>query len=47
MARITEKLQLTQKKKTMHDSNLINNCLRNHFIFYNLSEAELYCVSLR
>lgn len=42
LARITEKLPLVQKKKTMHDSNLINNCLRNHFIFYNLSEAELY-----
>lgn len=41
MARITEKLQLTSKTKTMHHSNLINNCLRNHFIFYNLSEAEL------
>jgi len=25
----------------MADSNLILACLKNHFIFYNLSESEL------
>jgi cGMP-dependent protein kinase 1 len=25
----------------MADSNLILGCLKNHFIFYNLSESEL------
>jgi cGMP-dependent protein kinase 1 len=25
----------------MGDSNLILTCLKNHFIFYNLSESEL------
>lgn len=39
--RITEHIQIISKKKTMVDSNLILTCLKNHFIFYNLSEMEL------
>ncbi len=39
--RITENVELIAKKKTLHDSNLIINCLKNHFIFYNLSDSEL------
>lgn len=40
-SRITENVQIISKKKTMADSNLILGCLKNHFIFYNLSESEL------
>jgi cGMP-dependent protein kinase len=40
-ARITENIEIISKKKTMADSNLILGCLKNHFIFYNLSESEL------
>jgi cGMP-dependent protein kinase len=39
--RITEHVLIQAKKKTMSDSNLILSCLKNHFIFYNLSESEL------
>lgn len=39
--RITENIEIIAKKKTMVDSNLILSCLKNHFIFYNLSENEL------
>lgn len=35
--RITENIKIIAKKKTMADSNLILGCLKNHFIFYNLS----------
>lgn len=35
--RITENIEIISRKKTLHDSNLIINCLKNHFIFYNLS----------
>ena len=39
--RITENIDIIVKKKTMVDSNLVLTCLKNHFIFYNLSENEL------
>jgi cGMP-dependent protein kinase 1 len=39
--RITEHIEIIAKKKTMVDSNVILTCLKNHFIFYNLSENEL------
>ena len=39
--RITENIEIVARKKTMNDSNLILGCLKNHFIFYNLSENEL------
>lgn len=42
--RITEHLRPILKKKSAHESSLILSCLKNHFIFYNLSQAELESV---
>lgn len=39
--RITEHIEIISKKKTLQDSQNIATCLKNHFIFYNLSESEL------
>lgn len=42
--RITENILITKKSKSNTDSNLILTCLKNHFIFYNLSEGEMYVI---
>ena len=38
---IHENVKKMEKKKSPSDLNFILNCLRNHFVFYNLSESEL------
>lgn len=39
--RITENIEVSKREKNNVDSNLILTCLKNHFIFYNLSEGEM------
>lgn len=41
-SRITEKIKPETCTKTLDDCKLIEGCLYNHFIFYNLSEPEMY-----
>jgi cGMP-dependent protein kinase len=38
---ISENVRIINKIKQPHDQNLILQQLKNHFVFYNLSEAEL------
>ena len=38
---IYENITKIDKKGTIDDFNLIVACLKNHFVFYNLSETEL------
>ncbi|EGR28852.1 protein kinase domain protein [Ichthyophthirius multifiliis] len=38
---IYENIIAVQKKKTPNDNTFIITCLKNHFVFYNLNEAEL------
>ena len=39
---ISENVKKIDKKKSLNDTTFILTCLKNHFVFYNLSEAELY-----
>lgn len=38
---IYENVRKIDKKKSLNDTTFILTCLKNHFVFYNLSEAEL------
>ena len=38
---IYENIIAVSKKKTPNDNTFIITCLKNHFVFYNLNEAEL------
>lgn len=38
---VFENIRIVDKKKSANDIQFILTCLKNHFIFYNLSEAEL------
>ena len=38
---IHENVKKIDMKKTLNDTTFILTCLKNHFVFYNLSEAEL------
>lgn len=38
---IYENTKPIPKKKTPNDNTFIITCLKNHFVFYNLNEAEL------
>jgi cGMP-dependent protein kinase len=38
---IYENVRKIDKKKSLADTSFILTCLKNHFVFYNLSEAEL------
>lgn len=38
---IHEQINTINKKKTPNDNTFIITCLKNHFVFYNLNEAEL------
>ena len=40
--KIYETFSVIEKKKSLNDINFIIGCLKSHFVFYNLSEAELY-----
>jgi hypothetical protein len=42
--RITENIEIGKREKNNMESNLILTCLKNHFIFYNLSEGEMYFI---
>ena len=35
----------TSRRKTATDIQFIQGCLKNHFVFYNLTESELYLFS--
>lgn len=39
--RIKENVKLKEHHKTPTEANLIMTCLKNHFVFYNLTEGEL------
>ena len=39
-----ENIKKIPREKNKNDIVFIINCLRNHFVFYNLSEHELYIV---
>ena len=39
---IYENVRKIDKKKDLNDTTFILTCLKNLFVFYNLSEAELY-----
>lgn len=39
---IHENVRKIDKKQILNDTTFIMTCLKNHFVFYNLSEAELY-----
>ena len=39
---IHEKIKKIPRQKNSNDVMFIINCLKNHFVFYNLSESELY-----
>ena len=43
---IYENVRKLDKKKDLNDTTFILTCLKNHFVFYNLSEAELYIYKL-
>jgi cGMP-dependent protein kinase len=38
---IYENVRRIDRKKSLNDTTFILTCLKNHFVFYNLSEAEL------
>lgn len=38
---IYEQISIINKKKNGNDNQFIITCLKNHFVFYNLNEAEL------
>ena len=37
-----ENIKKVPREKTSQDILFIINCLKNHFVFYKLSESELY-----
>jgi hypothetical protein len=39
---ITENIQLINKTKSEEETDKINSILEKHFVFYNLTEEELY-----
>lgn len=38
---VHEQITIINKKKTPNENTFIITCLKNHFVFYNLNEAEL------
>lgn len=40
-SRIRENVTLKYQTKSPTEANLIMTCLKNHFVFYNLSDGEL------
>ena len=38
---IYENVRRIDRKKSLNDTTFILTCLKNHFVFYNLNEAEL------
>lgn len=39
--RVNENVRLERREKGNNEANSILTCLKNHFIFYNLTEAEM------